>query len=51
MENSTHTMGKDEYEFPKFSTYNGFSRKLSGTNFPDFPHLMGLAVLSHVMGN
>ena len=42
---------KYEYQFPRFSTYNGFSRILPGTNFPDFPHSMGLAVFSHVMGN
>ena len=42
---------KYEYQFPRFSTYNGFSRILPGTNFPDFPHSMGLAVFSHVVGN
>ena len=42
---------KYEYQFPRFSTYNGFWRIFSGTNFPDFPHSMGLAVFSHVMRN
>ena len=42
---------KYEYQFPRFSTYNGFCRICAGTNFSDFPHSMGLAVFSHVMGN
>ena len=32
---------KYQYQSPRFSTYNGFSRILPGTNFPDFPHSMG----------
>ena len=28
---------KYEYQFPSFSTYNGFCRKFPGTNFQDFP--------------
>ena len=40
-----------EYQFPRFSTYNGFCGIFPGTNFPDFPHSVGLAVFLHVMGN
>ena len=32
---------KYEYQFLRFSIYNGFSRILPGTNFPYFFHLMG----------
>ena len=42
---------KHEYQFPGFSAYHGFCRIFAGTNFSDFPHSMGLAVFSHVMGN
>ena len=42
---------KYEYQFPRFSTYNGFCRIFPGTNFPNFPHSMVLAVFSQVMGN
>ena len=40
-----------EHQFPMFSKHNGFCRILPGTKFPDFPHLIGLAVFSHAMGN
>ena len=40
-----------EYQFPMFSIYNGFCWILLGTNFPGFPHSVGLAVFSCIMGN
>ena len=39
------------YQFPRLSTYNEFCRIFLGTNLPNFPHLMVLAVFFHVMGN
>ena len=43
--------GKCEYQFLRFSTYDGFCRILPGINFPGFHNSIGLAVFSHVMGN
>ena len=43
--------GKCEYQFLRFSTYDGFCRILPGINFPGFPNSLGLAVFSHVMEN
>ena len=42
---------KYEYQFPRSSSYDGFRRIFPGTNFPDFPHSMELAVFCIVMGN
>ena len=40
---------KYEYQFPRFSTYDGFSRIFTGTNFPGFYHSMGFRAFSHAM--
>ena len=40
-----------EYQFPRFSTYDGFCKIFPGTNFPGFSHLIGFPVFSEAMGN
>ena len=42
---------KYEYQFPRFSTYDGFSRILPRINFPGFSHSMGFPVIYRAMGN
>ena len=42
---------KYEYQFPRFSTYDGFSRILQRINFPGFSHSMGFPVFYRAMGN
>ena len=37
---------KYEYQFPRFSTYNGFCRIFAEANFPGFSHLMGFPAFS-----
>ena len=40
-----------QYQFPRFSTYDGFCRTFPGTNFLGFSHSMGVPVLSNAMRN
>ena len=42
---------KYEYQFPRFSTYDGLCRISLGTNFTRFSHFMGFPAFSHAMGN
>ena len=42
---------KSQYQFPRFSTYDGFCRTFPGTNFPGFSHSMGFPVFSNAMRN
>ena len=44
-------LGKYEYEFPRFPTYDGFCRIYPGTNFIGFSHSMGFPAISHAMGD
>ena len=37
---------KYEYQFPRFSIYNGFCRIFAEANFPGFSHSMGFPAFS-----
>ena len=42
---------KYEYQFPRFSTYDGFCRIFREINFLDSSHLMGFPAISYALGN
>ena len=41
---------KYEYQFPRFSTYDGSCKIFPETNFPGFSHLMSFSAISYAMG-